>query len=69
MQHPATLNVALPKGFDWMTRKEFGPVLGTNRSQGSQKLLRVLPLSVTEIEKNAKYFINFMKERKIGGGR
>ena len=69
MQHPATLNVALPKNFDWTTRKVYGPVLATNRSQAMQKLLRTDPLSVEEIEKNAKYFINFMNGKQTGLGR
>ena len=69
MQHPATLNVALPKGVDWMTRKEYGPIRVTNRSQAMQKLLRNVPLSVEEMERNAKYFINFMTGKQTGGGR
>lgn len=69
MQHPATLNVALPKGFDWTTRKEYGPIHATNRSQAMQKLLRIIPLSVEEMEDNAKFFINFMEGKKTGGGR
>ena len=69
MQHPATLNVALPKGIDWTTRKDFAPVPATNHSRASHRLRGIVRLSVEEIEKNARYFINFMTERKIGGGR
>lgn len=69
LQHPATLNVALPKGYNWITRDMIGSGNATNRQYGSQRQPRVIPLTVAEIEKNAKYFIKFMKERKIGGGR
>jgi hypothetical protein len=69
MQHPVTLNVALPKGNDWTTRKEYGPMHANNRSQAMQKLLRNVPLSVEEMEENAKYFINFMNGKQTGGGR
>ena len=74
-QHPVTLNVALKRGFQWMTKKEKRtrdrkPSCGPESADLSgEKIFIDIELSSKEIEENAKYFIQFMTHEKVGAGR
>ena len=60
VKHPATLNVALPKGMDWLTHSSSG-------STASQTSVEI-PNSPAQIAANADYFIDFLSHRGAGAG-
>ena len=69
------MNVALPRDFEWMTKKEkqknrkkTGFRTGSTNLLDDDVLINV-PLSQQEIESNAKYFIHFMAHKMEGVGR
>ena len=57
VKHPATLNVALPKGMDWLTY--------SSSSSPSQTRVKI-PNSPAQISANADYFIDFLSHRGVG---
>ena len=70
-----TLNIALRRGFQWMTKKEKRkrirkPSSGLESADSSEENVLIdVPLSSKEIEENAEYFIHFMIHEKVGVGR
>jgi len=54
LKHPATLNVALPRGYSWLTRDD-----NSGASKGAEETNKIKN-SYEEIMKNVQYFVNFM---------
>jgi hypothetical protein len=58
LKHPVTLNVGLPKSFEWLTHK-------VTQKNGSV----IIQNTVAQMEDNVRYFIDFMTQKKTGVGR